>query len=102
MRKLRYTEISQQRLNQFVATAGIGRLMIAEDNIMKDLNKTILGLRLIEEEIKTEKDSWQLKRHEVEQRLAINRWEAQRRCYLAVKDEMNRRTQEYIKRNTQA
>lgn len=94
-RKLRYAEISEQRMNQFLQGSDYPRRYWAIYKIENDQNKTANYIKWLETEMDSTHDHWELSGLIAKRNIAVAEFFAQRKCLTAIKDYTAKLQKEY-------
>lgn len=94
-RKLRYVEISEQRMNKFLQDSDYPRRYWAIYRIETDQNKTLNYIKWLEEEMDSTHDHWELSKLIAKRNIAVKEFFAQRTCLTAIKDYSEKLKKEY-------
>ena len=94
-RKLRYVEISEQRMNQFLKDSDYPRRYWAVYRIETDQNKTLNYIKWLEEEMDSTHDHWEQSKLIAKRNIAVAEFFAQRTCLMAIKEYTAKLQKEY-------
>lgn len=84
--KLRYVEISDKRMHQFIVESDYPRQYWAKVHIETDMTRTIDYIKWLEQEMDTTNDKFEQSRLIAKRNIAVREFFAQRKCYLAIQE----------------
>ena len=94
-RKLRYVEISDEKMTIFIKEANYPRLYWAMRTIENDQNRTMNYIKYLENQMGTTSDNWEISKTTAKWINATREFFAQRKCYNLIKTHLTSTTKEY-------